>query len=320
VINLGIPECYRYVRDAISAMLDEYSIQYIKWDHNRDLIDAGTQPEGRPGVHEQTLAVYRLLNELKAAHPGLEIESCSSGGARVDLGVLERTDRVWVSDCIDPLERQEMHRWTTQLIPPELLGSHIASGRSHTTGRRHDLNFRASTALFGHLGIEWNIALASAEELDELAAWIRLFKEHRRLLFSGDVVRLDFPDETLTAGGVVSADQRSALYYLVATGRSEVVSLGRIRLPGLAPDQRYRISPLMLDFPPSGLRPPPWWKVRPVPAEEYASLHGGPPARLLVDRLTAGVELSGAVLAEVGLMSAQIDPDHAVIYLAEAVD
>jgi alpha-galactosidase len=320
VINLGIPECYRYVRDAISAMLDEYSIQYIKWDHNRDLIDAGTQPEGRPGVHEQTLAVYRLLDELKAAHPGLEIESCSSGGARVDLGVLERTDRVWVSDCIDPLERQEMHRWTTQLIPPELLGSHIASGRSHTTGRRHDLNFRASTALFGHLGIEWNIALASAEELDELAAWIRLFKEHRRLLFSGDVVRLDFPDETLTAGGVVSADQRSALYYLVATGRSEVVSLGRIRLPGLAHDQRYRISPLMLDFPPSGLRPPPWWKVQPVPAEEYASLHGGPPARLLVDRLTAGVELSGAVLAEVGLMSAQIDPDHAVIYLAEAVD
>ncbi len=56
----------------------------------------------------------------------------------------------------------------------------------------------------------------------------------------GDIVRLDFPDDTLTAGGVVAADQRSALYYLVATGRSDVVSLGRIRLPGLAADQRYR--------------------------------------------------------------------------------
>jgi alpha-galactosidase len=271
-------------------------------------------------VHEQTLAVYRLLDELKAAHPGLEIESCSSGGARVDLGVLQRTDRVWVSDCIDPLERQEMHRWTTQLIPPELLGSHVASGRSHTTGRRHDLDFRASTAMFGHLGIEWNISSASAEELEELAGWIRLFKEHRGWLFGGDIVRLDFPDQSLTAGGVVATDQRTALYYLVATGRSEVVSLGRIRLPGLAADQRYRVRPLMLDFPPSGLRPPPWWRVRRTPAEEYASLHGGPPAHLLADPLTTGVELSGAVLGEVGLMAAQVNPDHAVIYLAEAVD
>ena len=90
---------------------------------------------------------YRLVDEIKAAHPGLEIESCSSGGARVDLGVLERTDRVWVSDCIDPLERQQMNRWTAQLLPPELLGSHIASPRSHSTGRRHDLSFRAATAV-----------------------------------------------------------------------------------------------------------------------------------------------------------------------------
>ena len=130
VINLGLPDCYAFIRDAIFAILREYDIAYIKWDHNRDLIDAGTQPAGRPGVHEQTLAFYRLLDEIKAAFPGLEIESCSSGGARVDLGVLERTERVWVSDCIDPLERQEMHRWTTQLIPPELMGAHIASGRT----------------------------------------------------------------------------------------------------------------------------------------------------------------------------------------------
>jgi len=199
------------------------------------------------------------------------------------------------------------------------LGSHIASGRSHTTGRRHDLDFRASTAIFGHLGIEWNIALASAAELDELAAWIRFFKEHRGLLFSGDVIRLDFPDQTLTAGGVIGADQRTALYYLVATGRSEVVSLGRIRLPGLAADQRYRVTPVMLDFPPSGLRPPPWWGVRRAAANDYDPLHGGLPARWLADPLTLGVELSGAVLAEVGVMAAQVDPEHAVIYLAEAV-
>ena len=75
VINLGIPECYAHIRDAIFEILAEYKISYIKWDHNRDLIDAGIAPDGRPGVHEQTLAFYRLVDEIKAAHPGLEIET-----------------------------------------------------------------------------------------------------------------------------------------------------------------------------------------------------------------------------------------------------
>ena len=178
VIDLAIPECYAYIRDSICAMLDEYEIGYIKWDHNRDLIDAGGL-DGRPVVHEQTLAFYRLVDEIKARYPGLEIESCSSGGARVDLGVLERTDRIWVSDNIDPLDRQQMLRWTTQLVPPEIMGSHIASGCSHTTGRRHDLSFRAATALFGHLGVEWDLRSVSPAERMELITWIRFHKAHR---------------------------------------------------------------------------------------------------------------------------------------------
>ena len=118
VLNLGVPAAYEHVKGQMLAVLDEYDIDYIKWDHNRDLIEAGNQPDGgRPGVHDQTLAFYRLLDELRAAHPALEIESCSSGGARVDLGVLERTDRVWVSDNIDPHDRQPMMRWTAQLVP-----------------------------------------------------------------------------------------------------------------------------------------------------------------------------------------------------------
>ena len=108
-----------------------------------------TAPDGgRPGVHAQTLAFYRLIDELKAAHPGLEIESCSSGGARVDLGVLERTDRVWVSDCIDPHERQAMLRWTAAAGPagvPGLahrlrpLAHHRAGARPRLPGRHRDL-------------------------------------------------------------------------------------------------------------------------------------------------------------------------------------
>ena len=76
----------------------------------------------------------------------------SSGGARVDLGILERADRVWASDCIDARERHEIQRWTAQLLPPELVGSHVGAARAHTTGRVLDLSFRASTALLGSFG------------------------------------------------------------------------------------------------------------------------------------------------------------------------
>ncbi|GAA3604145.1 alpha-galactosidase [Microlunatus ginsengisoli] len=321
VINLGIPECYAYIRDAIFAILAEYDIGYIKWDHNRDLIDAGTQPSGRPGVHQQTLAFYRLVDEIKAAHPGLEIESCSSGGARVDLGVLERTDRVWVSDCIDPLERQTMHRWTTQLIPPELMGAHIASGRSHTTGREHDLNFRAATAIFGHLGIEWDLAKATDAELAELGDWIALYKENRALLLGGDLVRIDFPDETLIADGVLAPDRTRAIYSYASVARSDVVMLGRLPMPGLDPDRRYRVEPALLQHAPSGLRPPHWWGVTAVwDHDEYADLAAHKPPTYVAAGKTAGVVLPGSVLASVGLAGAPFNPDHAVIYLVEAVD
>ncbi len=320
VLNLGIPECYDHIRDALLAILTEYDIAYLKWDHNRDLIDAGTQPSGRPGVHLQTAAVYRLLDELRAAFPHLEIESCSSGGGRVDLGVLERTDRIWVSDCIDPHDRQQMLRWTGQLVPPEMLGSHIASGISHTTGRSHDLNFRAATALFGHFGIEWNLNTATAAELAELTEWIAFYKEHRELLLGGDVVRLDFPDAALLAGGVVSPDRSQAIYSFAAMAGTDAVMLGRLTFPGLDPDRRYRVTPVQVGQAPSGLRPPLWWGLERDYTNELADLHSGAGPRFVATDRNLGIELPGSVLLHTGLTDAAVNPDHALLYLVTAVD
>jgi len=318
VLNLSIPECYNHVRDQLVAVLSSYDIGYIKWDHNRDLIDAGTQPGGRPAVHAQTLATYRLMDELKARFPGLEIESCSSGGGRVDLGVLQRTDRVWVSDCIDPHERQLMHRWTTQLIPPEMMGSHIASHKSHTTGRQHELAFRAATALFGHLGIEWDLRQASAAERVQLAAWIAFYKQHRALLNGGDLVRIDLPDDSVMGSAVVAPDRGTAIYSFATVGRSDVALLGRLRFPGLDPARRYRVRPVLLDYPPTGLKPPALWGVRQDTTDELDALAAGRPMALASDGVV-GVELTGAALATVGLMQAPVNPDSAVLFLAEAV-
>ena len=148
VLDIAQPDAYAYLLERLDALVSEYAIDFLKWDHNRDLVG---------GAHAQTLAAYRLLDELRERHPALEIESCSSGGSRVDLGILARTDRVWASDTNDALERQAIQRWTQLLLPPELVGSHVGPPRAHTTGRTHDLSFRVATALFGHFGIEWDI-------------------------------------------------------------------------------------------------------------------------------------------------------------------
>lgn len=285
VLALARPDAYAYVLDRLDALLREYRIDYLKWDHNRDLVDAA--------AHHQTAAVYRLMDELRSRHPQLEIESCSSGGGRVDLGVLERTDRVWTSDCIDALERQRIQRWTGLLLPPELLGAHVGAPVAHTTGRTHTLDFRAGTALFGHFGIEWDLMTASAVERVRLAEWVALYKALRPLLHSGTVVRGDHPDPALWVQGVVAKDGGRAVFALVQMATSVQSPAGRVRLPGLDPDAEYHLSPMAPGDRPEGpfTSALPWWE--------------------------KGVTLPGRVLAEVGVQAPTLFPERLV--LVEAV-
>lgn len=308
VLNLGIPDCYAHVFDAIRTVLQTYDISYIKWDHNRDLVEAGNQLSGRPGVRAQTLAFYRLLEEIRTAFPLIEIESCSSGGARIDLEVLQHTDRVWVSDCIDPQERQPMHLWTSQLIPPEMMGSHIASDTSHTTGRSHTLDFRAASALFGHFGVEWDLRQASGSQLSDLTRWIGFHKQFRSLLHGGNMVRIDHPDASLVGHGVVALNKERALYSLATVGRGNASSLGRVRLPGLEPMQRYRVTPQLPTGPLHGMIPPPWWQ----------GVSGDDPDRF--GRTTPGLTVTGQVLATVGVAHPVTLPEQVVLYLVERTD
>lgn len=293
VLNIAHPDAYAYVKERLLALIGEYDIDYVKWDHNRDLVDAGWAAGGRAAVHEQTLALYRLLGEIRAALPGLEIESCSSGGARVDLGILEHTDRVWASDCIDPVERQQIMRWTGQLLPPELIGSHIGAARSHTTGRVHGLRFRAVTAFFGHFGLEWDIAALAEEELAEVASWVALHKRHRELLHTGTTVRVDEVPEGFQAHGVVAEDGSEAIFAIALLERPPTWPPGPLRLPGLDPDTAYRVSPLV-----------------PVPSMPR---HGDP-------EWVAGEHvLTGRALAVSGIGVPALSPDDAVLVRLTAV-
>lgn len=287
VLDLGHPQAYTHVFDRVSRLVAELGIDYIKWDHNRYLLDAGHTPTGRPGVRRQTLEAYRMMSELKRTHPGLEIESCASGGGRIDLGVLEFTDRVWPSDCNDPHERLEIQRWTSLVIPPELQGTHLGAERSHTTHRSHPLAYRAEKALWGHLGIELNLLKESDAVTGDVEAWVAFHKDVRELLHTGEVVHADLADAALRLEGVVAEDGSAALFAFSATDRPLTSPPGRIRFPGLDPQALYRIQPVS----PTGDRGLAWpqW------------MHDG-------------TELTGRTLAAVGVGMPALDPDTSVLF------
>jgi alpha-galactosidase len=246
VLDLAHPDAFGHVLERMSALVSEYDIAYLKWDLNRDTWDpvhrAGPRA-GRPAVHDQILAAYRLMAELKRRHPGLEIESCSSGGARVDYGVLEHTDRVWASDCSDPTERVGIVAGISTLLPFELIGAHVASERSHTTGRVHDLGLRLAVALFGHSGIEWDITATSADERAQLGQWVSFVKSVRKLLHSGELVRLDRPADPGTAlYGVVAPDRQAGVFVFVRLNTAARYGSAPAVFAGLDPDARYRVE------------------------------------------------------------------------------
>ncbi len=244
VLDLANDEAFAHVLDAISALVSEYGIDFVKWDHNRDLHEAvRSDPPGtdRPAVAAQTRATYRLLDELRRRHPDLEIESCSSGGARVDLGILARTDRVWTSDCNDALERVAIQRWTGLLVPPERMGTHIGPPRAHTTHRDLDLSLRMVVALGGHAGLEWDVSTCDEDELEALRAWAGLYRELRPLLHGGDTVRSDHPDEALVLGGTVAPDRSAGVFSVVQVATGRGTTPGLVPLPGLDARRRYRV-------------------------------------------------------------------------------
>ena len=213
----------------------------------------------------------------------------------MDLGVLERSDRVWVSDCIDAHEVHRMVRFSGLVLTPELMGTHIGSAPDHTTQRHHSLDFRAATAIWGHFGVEWDITALEPDELDRLAEWVSFYREVRDLLHHGDVVRADLPHPSLQLDGVVAADRRDALYRLSALDQTPASPPGRLQLPGLDPDATYDV-----------------FAQPPGDAAVAMSRRGR------VAWAERGIRLTGRVLDTIGLHAPLLTVDESVLIRARA--
>ena len=279
VLDISRADAANYLFERIDALLRELPIRYLKWDHNRDLTSAGI--DGVAGYRAQVHALYALLTRLREAHPGVEIESCSGGGGRIDFAVLRHTHRVWTSDCIDALSRVPIQRGFLQFFPPEVMGAHIGTAPSHTTGRSQSMGFRAAVALPGHLGVELDVRHLDEATRVELKHWIAFYKQWRDRLHQGRVWLGEAGDGIVwQAHG--DADANELLLFVYRLQPTTYRYAPSLRLTMLDTSARYRIA-----------------RVAPEGRHDNGWFHSTAPLFSALN--TGSVEFDGAWLAQAGL-------------------
>ena len=249
VLDCSNPAVVDYLYDRLTALLDGAPVGYIKWDMNRSISDAfscAAGPEGQGAVlHRYILGVYRLYQRLIDRFPRILFESCSSGGARFDPGMLYYAPQCWASDDTDAVERLKIQYGTSFVYPVSSMGAHVAAVPNHQLGRVTSLTTRANVAFFGAFGYEMDLTRLPPRGRELVARQVAFFKQYRRLLQFGAFWRLQSPfAHNEVAWMTVSPDRETALVgdYLVLQQAN--AGYRRIRLAGLAPDRLYRVTPL----------------------------------------------------------------------------
>jgi alpha-galactosidase len=232
-LNMALLDVQDFLFDRMSAVLKDNEIDYIKWDHNRVL----PMPDAA-----QTRGSYALMDRLRVAFPNVEIESCASGGGRIDFGVLSRTHRVWLSDSNDALERLKMQHNAAIFLPMAVTGSHVGPRECHTSGRIMDIRFRAWVAAQRHMGFEMDPRELTEEEamvLQEVTSW---WKSNRDWMLRADILRLDSSDPAVIAEQQLSeAGERFVVFAGKAETSSQIVPRP-LRLTRLSADAMYRVE------------------------------------------------------------------------------
>ena len=249
VLDFSRKEVVDHIYEMMAKVLREAEISYVKWDMNRYMTEIGSlalAPERQREVpHRYILGVYDLYERLTSEFPHVLFESCASGGARFDPGMLYYAPQTWTSDNTDAIERLKIQYGTSFAYPLSSMGAHVSAVPNHQVKRMTSLDTRGNVAYFGMFGYELDITKMTEEEKEIVKKQIAFYKDHRELIQKGTFYRLISPfdgDGNVTAWMVVSEDQKEALvgYYQVLAKPNH--GYPRILLKGLNGDFEYEIK------------------------------------------------------------------------------
>lgn len=245
VLDMSNPDVQDHLFSRLSACLDTARIDYFKWDCNREIYPDTIDGVGRATRH--VLGVYSLMDRLQARYPELEIESCASGGGRIDFGILPRVTRFWASDATDALDRIRIQRTLSTYIPMEMIGCHVGPSPNPITGRAFSIRFRALVAMFGHFGLELDPEKLSESDWDALSKAILVHKRFRPWMHSGTIRTIPSADANLDITLIESGDSQHVLVRVLRTDMAAHSLHPNIAIPGLDRAASYAIAEVSFD-------------------------------------------------------------------------
>lgn len=213
LLDLTRQEVRDYLFDALSKVLSETDVNYLKWDCNRSFTDLYTANREVRNMgeflHRYVMGLYDLLERITKAFPNVLIEGCAGGGQRFDLGMLCYVHQIWCSDNTDALDRIAIQEGTSYGYPLSTIGAHVSAIPNHQSLRCTSLETRANIAFFGAFGYEMDLGALSREEKQQVREQISFYKQFRAVFQYGSFHRTRHGN--ITQWTVVSQDRRTIL-------------------------------------------------------------------------------------------------------------
>ena len=246
VLNMARPEVRDYIFGVLDRLATDYRMRYFKWDMNRSFSEPGWPEAGAANERklwvEYVRNVYQIFERLRAKHPQLEIESCSGGGGRIDLGILRRVDEVWTSDNTEAFDRLRIQEGFTQAYAPKVMSAWVTDV-PNMNGRSTPLEFRFLAAMQGALGVGANLNRWSEQDFALATKMIALYKRIRATVQTGDLYRLASPrTNDVSVNEYVSADGRQAVVFAFRHSQQYNTPTPVIYRRGLADRAVYRLE------------------------------------------------------------------------------
>ncbi len=250
VLNLARPDVRDYILGFLDKLLTENDIAFLKWDYNRNWSEPGWDQlpaaEQKKVYVEFTRNLYAILAELKKRHPKVELESCSGGGGRVDLGILKYADEVWPSDNTDPFDRLTQQDGFTYAYTPQIMMAWVTDSPHNLEGQRRvtSLQYRMLSSMQGSLGIGANITKWNDEEMATAKRLIASYHQVQATIVQGDLYRLISPrnGSEFSATQTVNRDKSQSVVFAFIHSTQEGRGFPRLKLEGLDPKGNYALT------------------------------------------------------------------------------
>ncbi len=239
VIDMTRQDVRDYLFNKMSEVLANNDIDYVKWDFNRNITEAGSAilpPEKQKEFfHRFILGTYELMDRLLKAYPHLLLENCSGGGGRYDPGMMYFSPQIWCSDNTDALSRVDIQFGSSLCYPASVQGAHVSASR------RSGYETKRNVAMWGSFGYELDPAKISEEAREEIKNQIADYHRYYDLIHYGDLYRLISPweDPYKVAWEFVSEDKSEAMLTVIVKFFKESRNFF-IKLKGLDPEKYYK--------------------------------------------------------------------------------